>query len=93
MRGALKVGVKCKSRLNSNRNLVGKVISNKNTKHGCLCGYNKKLSLFGKTAFLSCALFGEILILEIPVVGKFSLFAGLHTTSCYKVGVHLKAVN
>ena len=35
-------------------------------------------SFLRNVAFLIYALFGEISILEIPVVGNFSLFAGLH---------------
>ena len=34
-------------------------------------------SFLRNVAFLIYALFGEISILEIPVVGNFSLFAGL----------------
>ena len=36
---------------------------------------------FRNVAFLIYALFGEISILEIPVVGNFSLFAGLGLAS------------
>ena len=36
-------------------------------------------SFLRNVAFLIYALFGEISILEIPVVGNFSLFAGLPT--------------
>ena len=38
-------------------------------------------SFLRNVAFLIYALFGEISILEIPVVGNFSLFAGLGLTS------------
>ena len=38
-------------------------------------------SFLRNVAFLIYALFGEISILEIPVVGNFSLFAGLFQVS------------
>ena len=38
-------------------------------------------SFLRNVAFLIYALFGEISILEIPVVGNFSLFAGLLMSS------------
>ena len=41
-------------------------------------------SFLRNVAFLIYALFGEISILEIPVVGNFSLFAGLSDTSLHQ---------
>ena len=42
-------------------------------------------SFLRNVAFLIYALFGEISILEIPVVGNFSLFAGVHCYALFTV--------
>ena len=64
--------------------LVGKLLSNKQTYKIWL--FMCLLQIFLRNvAFLIYALFGEISILEIPVVGNFSLFAGLPQVRTDKV--------
>ena len=63
--------------------LVGKLLSNKQTYKIWL--FMWLLQVFCEMLhFKFMPFFGEILILEIPVVGNFSLFAGLDTPQGFK---------